>query len=97
MDEHRQRATDQGFLCVIALRAGQFWDFVDKRNIDKFVVSAIVLFGTIKITEWAIHFVDLHPDKPGLEVAAIIGAVLVPWSALQGAAIKFFFDSRDKP
>ena len=96
MAEELRRRSDDGWLCWIAMRCSQFWDFIDKRDIDKFAVSAIVLWGTLKITEWAIHFVDLHPDKPGLEVAAIIGAVLIPWPGLQGAAIKFFFDSRDK-
>lgn len=89
-----RRASDKGFLCWVALRAAQFWDWIDRRQIDAYAVSAIILYGTIRITEWAMAFVDKHPDKPGLEVAAIIGAVMVPWTAMQGAAVKFLFEAR---
>lgn len=79
--------------CWIARRASETWDFVDRRQIDAHVVSAIVLWGTIKITAWAMRFAE-HAERPGIEVAAIIGAVMVPWSALQAAAITFVFRAR---
>lgn len=91
-----RRSDDNGVLCWLAMRAGQFWDFVDKRQIDAYAVSAIILIGTIRITEWAMLFVEKHPEKSGIEVAAIIGALMVPWSALQGAAIKWLFDARQR-
>jgi len=90
----RRRAGDEGLLCRIALRAGQFWDFIDKRDIDKHLVSLGIFYGTIKLTTWGITFAERLIDKPGLEVAAIIGAVLAPYMALQAAAIKFYFDAR---
>ncbi len=89
-----RRATDRGPLCWLAMRASQAWDFVDKRDIDKHAVSVAVMFGTIKITSWAMAFADVATGKPGLEVAAILGAVLAPWMALQGAAIKWYFEAR---
>lgn len=92
----RRRATDAGFLCWLALRAGQFWDWIDRRQIDAYAVSFAILFGTIKITDWAMDFIDAHPDIDGLKAAAIIGAIMGPWSLLQGAAIKFLFDARQK-
>lgn len=88
-----RRANDKGWLCWVAARASDAWDWIDKRQIDAHVVSAIVLWGTLKITSWAMRFAD-QADRPGIEVAAIIGAVMVPWSALQAAAIKFVFDTR---
>lgn len=96
MIDPQRRAEDMGWLCVVAHRAADFWDFIDKRQIDAYAVSGIILFGTIKITDWAMKFIDLHPDKPGLEVAAIISAIMVPWSTLQGAAVKFLFDARQR-
>lgn len=94
-NRHR-RLTDDGFFCILALRARQFWDWIDRRQIDAYAVSFVILYGTIKITEWAMAFADLHPDKPGLEIAAILGAIMVPWSALQTASIKFLFDARQR-
>ena len=80
-------------MCRIALRAGQFWDFIDARDIDKHFVSLAILSGTILITQWAMHFAT-HGDRPGLEIAAIIAAVVGPYSALQAAALSFYFRAR---
>lgn len=91
-----QRSTDHGWLCNLALRAGQFWDFVDRRQIDAYAVAIAILIGTVKITDWAMGFVDEHPDIDGLKAAAIITAIMLPWSALQTASIKFLFDARQR-
>jgi hypothetical protein len=72
----------------------RWWDFIDKRDIDKHMVTLAILWGTVKLTEWAMAFAAAHPDKPGLELAAIIAAVTGPYMGLQAAAIKFYFDSR---
>lgn len=71
----------------------RFWDFIDERDIDKMAVSIVILLGTWDITRWAMDFA-LNGDRPGLEVAAIIGAVAGPYAALQAAAIKWYFDAR---
>lgn len=96
VDQPFKRETDKGFLCLVALRAGQFWEFIDRRQIDAYAVSLIILWGTIRITEWAMAFVDAHPDIDGLKAAAVIGSIMGPWSLLQGAAIKFLFDARSR-
>jgi hypothetical protein len=72
----------------------RFWDFIDKRDIDKHTVSVCIMYGTIKITEWAMVFAHAHSEKTGIEIAAIIAAVTAPYMALQAVAIKFYFDSR---
>jgi hypothetical protein len=82
----------QGALALLTM----VWDFIDTRQIDAHVVAGIVLWCTVRISEWAMAFVNLHPDKPGLEVAAILGAVLLPWTTLQGAVIKFHFNIRNE-
>lgn len=91
----QRRAEDQGWLCITARRAADFWDWVDRRQLDAHVISAIILYGSIVITEWAMQFAK-HGDRPGIEIAAIIGAVVGPWSVLQGAAIKFHFEARQR-
>lgn len=89
-----RRASDKGILCWIALRAGQFWDWVDRRQIDAYAVSLVILYGTVELMRWAMRFAEAHHDKPGLEIAAIIAAVVTPYSALQAAAIKWLFEAR---
>jgi len=79
--------------CWLALRASEAWDWIDKRDIDKHTVSLAILYGTAVVTRWAMHFAE-HGDRPGLEVAAIIGAVLAPYMALQAAAIAWYFKAR---
>lgn len=74
--------------------ATDLWDWIDKRDIDKHVVSVVIMLGTIKILEWATGYADRHADKSGLEVAAVMAAVLAPYMALQAAAISFYFKSR---
>lgn len=83
----------EGFLCWLALRCSEAWDWVDKRDIDKHAVSLFIMWGTWKLTEWAMQFAT-HGDRPGLEVAAIIGAVAGPYLALQGFALKWYFEAR---
>lgn len=92
----RTRADDRGFLCVVALRAGQFWDFMDRRQIDAYIVSLGVFYGTVLITGWAMNYAEAHSNKSGLEVAAVMAAILAPYMALQAAAIKFYFDARSR-
>jgi hypothetical protein len=73
----------------------RFWDWIDKRGVDKHLVSIAILWGTVKVTEWAMAYASLHNDPAnGVGVAAIIGAVSGPYMALQAAAIKFYFESR---
>lgn len=73
---------------------GQLWDWIDKRDIDKHTLSVGIFYGTIKLTEWAMVYASSHPDKPGIEIAAIIAAVTAPYMGLQAAAIKYYFDAR---
>jgi hypothetical protein len=51
------------------------------------------MFGTIKLTDWAMSFAS-KSDGTGVEIAAIIASVTAPYMALQAAAIKFYFDAR---
>lgn len=67
------------------------WDWFDKRDIDKHALSIAVMVSTFKITAWAITFATTC-TKPGAEVAMIIAAVLIPWTPLQAAALKWQFE-----
>ena len=89
----QRRSEDRGWLCWVAGRFSQAWDWIDRRQVDAHIVNAITLYGTIKITTWGMHFAE-HGDRPGLEIAAILAAIGVPWTALQAAMVKFIFDAR---
>lgn len=75
----------------------RLWDWVDRRQIDKHALSVGIFYGTVKLTEWAMLYAAAHPDKPGIDIAAIIAAITAPYMALQAAAIKFYFDARATP
>tara|TARA_R110000868_G_scaffold411755_1_gene708947 strand:- start:45661 stop:45969 length:309 start_codon:yes stop_codon:yes gene_type:complete len=94
---YRRRESDsvRSVLCWFAARASEFWDFIDKRQIDKHLVSLGVFIGTVIVTRWAMGYAGSHADKSGIEVAAIIAAVNVPYMALQTAAISFYFRARE--
>lgn len=78
----------------IILRLGRLWDWIDRRDIDKHVVTICILWGTKILTDWAMVFAVTNAARPGLEVAAIIAAVTAPYMALQASAIAFYFNSR---
>ena len=92
--QNLRRNTDHGFWCTCALRAADFWDFIDKRQIDTHLMSWSTFYLTWRIVDWATHFVANHPEKPGIEVAAIIGAVMLTWSPVQAAVINWYFKAR---
>jgi hypothetical protein len=93
-----RRAADktglQAVTCWLAQRASEAWDFVDKRDIDKHIVTWWSFYVTFYLLDWALEYVFKHPDKPGLEVAAIVGAIMVPWTPVQGAIVKWYFEAR---
>ena len=90
----RRRRTDDGILCWLALRASQAWDFIDKRDIDKHALSVAIFYGTVQVTAWAMQYAGQSGTRNGVEVAAVIAAVLTPYMALQAAAISFYFRAR---
>lgn len=93
----QRRASDMnGFarmFCWLARRASDFWDWIDKRDLDKHAVSIVILSGTWKLTTWAMAYAAAS-QRPGFEIAAIIAAVIAPYMALQAAAIAFYFTAR---
>lgn len=92
--ELRRRGSDRGWLCWLALRLTDLWDWVDKRDLDKHAVSIVILVGTGKVTAWAFGFAEAHMDKSGAELALVIASVTAPYMALQAAAISFYFKAR---
>lgn len=70
-----------------------FWDFVDSRYAVRRVLLGIVIWMTWEAYKWATGFAS-GCSRPGVEIAAIIAAVLTPITALQGFTFKFYLDSK---
>lgn len=81
----RRRVADRGWLA-------RAWQFVDDSQLDAHVLTVFLGWGTYKVTAWAFAYTAAH--APSSDVALVLGAVLGPWSLLQGAAVKFYFDAR---
>ena len=88
------RAEDKDWICVIALRFSQAWEWFDKRDVDKHLVSVFILYGTWRLTEWAMAYAAMNHTKSGVEIAAIIAAVTAPYMAMQAAALASYFKAR---
>lgn len=91
-DAQQKRATDKGFMCWVALRLADFWNFIDKRQIDMHVVCTVFLVGVIRITEWGMAFAHEHPQMSGTEMGIVIAAVLGPYMAVLAPVIKWYFN-----
>ena len=92
-----RRAEDKGFWCRMARRATETWDFIDKRDIEKYVLIVWIFWFTSSILFDLIAFAEKHMDKSGMELAAVIGAITLPWSGVVAGAVKWFFDARTGP
>lgn len=90
-EERTRRAGDGGILCRVARVAGLAWDWIDKRAIDKHVLSVGIFAGTYHVTKWAMAFAD---TSTGSDDALVIGAVMAPYMVMQAAALKFYFEAR---
>ena len=86
-NEPRRRDEDQGWIT-------RTWDWIDSRQIDKHAVSLGVLYGTVLVTRWAMAYAERFSDKSGVEVAAVIAAIMAPYMALQAATLGFYFKAR---
>jgi hypothetical protein len=79
-------------MAVTVTTLTEMWDFIDKREIDKHVVSAIIMLGTVKVIRWAMAFAAAHAADQNTSI--IIAAVELPYMALQAAAIQQYFKAR---
>ncbi len=75
----------------------RFLAWADRRHFVS--VRAIVLYVTLWMTwrafTWAAEFAYATTGKPGLDIAAIIGAVTVPITALQSFTFRWFMEAKD--
>ncbi len=87
MTDDLRREEDRGWLA-------RFWEFVDKRQIDVHLMAWAVFSLGSYVSFWAMEFVWAHPDKPGLEVAAIVGAIMLPITPMVAKVVDWYFKAR---
>src|SRR3990167_2357043 len=101
MIEKARRAADKGVAAAAAHAAKTtsrtFWGWVKQNDIDSLAVIGLTLWITFDVIQWAKDFADTHYQVEGLQIAAIIGAVLTPWGLMQAALFKFYADLKVKP
>lgn len=87
-----------GRLASIARVASATWDWIDARDIDKHVTAQMILgffmIETVRVVQWGFAFGERWLDMldrgkvvPGMEVAAVLAAILGPWSLFAGGLI----------
>ena len=80
-------------LYQLARLASLFWDFVDERDIDKHFMAWSVFGVSVHLMVWSAHFA-ITSQRPGLDIAAILGAVWAPWNIVQAAVVAWYFRAR---
>lgn len=80
-------------MCRIAQYMSLFWDFVDKRDIEKHAMAWAIVLATIKFGFWTMDFAR-YSERPGMDIAAIIGAIWLPWSGVQAMVVRWYFTAR---
>lgn len=73
----------------------EFIAWVDRRHFISVrgLVVYVTLYMTWEITKWAFTYAHATP-LPGLEAAAVIGAVTAPFAALQAAVFGFYMKGK---
>ena len=73
--------------------------WVDRRNFVavRTVVLAVTVWMTWRVTVWAVELTKLWllTDKNGIELAAVLAAVTVPFSAQQVFAFKTYMGAKE--
>src|SRR3990167_1423681 len=99
-EEKTRRIEDKGVVAVATRAAREtsrtFWDWIEYHRVDSLSVIIVSLWLTIRVVEWAMNYADEHYEVEGLQIAAIIGAVLTPWGIMQAALFKFYADLKAK-
>jgi hypothetical protein len=74
---------------------GHLLDFIDQRLVVRRLFIGVVLWQFIDVYLFA-KGIALRPGMNGMELAAIIGALTIPVTALSGLLFKMYGEGRDK-
>ena len=74
-------------------RIEQFFDFLDKRHTFHRATLIVTMWMSYRSFIWAAEYAE-HTVRAGLEVAAILGAVLAPIAYVQKSVFDTYSTSR---
>jgi hypothetical protein len=82
-------------------RKSPFWEWFDRRDVDKHIVVLLVMVATYRITQWGM---DSYRDwiaaaatghmVSGVEAAALVAAVMAPWAYIVQGVVAWYFKTR---
>jgi hypothetical protein len=78
---------------VILATMTAFWDWFDKRDVEKHIVAMATLLVSYQVLKWAMHFADVNEARNGTDIGLIIGSITATVAAFQTAVIKWYFDA----
>lgn len=78
---------------LLDLSVGGFFRFVERHSISRSVTLWLSIYATADSYLWAKKFAEVS-TRPGLEVAAIVAAVLTAVTGLQGWVFKLYIEGR---
>ena len=81
-------------ISVLLATMGAFWDWFDKRDVDKHAVAFMTLLMTMGVVHWSMHYAEAQSATAGADIALVLAAINVPLAAFQTAVIKWYFESR---
>lgn len=79
---------------VVLATMTAFWDWFDKRDVDKHFVAFLTLIVSWIVIKWSMSYADLNHERSGVDIAAVLAAINVPITAFQAAVVKWYFNAR---
>lgn len=89
MVDEARRSTD-----IWVGKLSAFFDWFDNRDIDKHLMVWATFAVTCYLMYWVTEYVWAHSDKSGLDVGAVVAALLLPWTPVQAKVIDWYFKVR---
>lgn len=86
-----------GWMCWLALRLSEAWDFIDQRDIDKHLAFWLTALCGWDLTWEMIDFAKeaLNAKVPMAEIGVAIAAIGAPYSLFAGFVGKWYFERQD--
>ena len=80
---------------MVGSQVSAFFAWLDRRHFVsvRAGMQYVTVFMTYEVTKWAFAYASVS-SLPGIELAAVIAAVTVPFCALQAAVFNFYMTEK---
>lgn len=90
--EHIRVAIVDAYILLDAVVVG-FANVVDRAKLGRKIMLYFTLYLTYSAYNWATTFAFAHADKSGIEIGAVVAAILLPIGLLQKAVFDSYLSS----